>query len=87
MQAVLGEHHLLSWATIPVPHLPIWFWSVVWKHLAFCLPFVDPIPTVMFGSFSPASTDHSSVLLVSYALSSDDSCDPSSFQDILSQDT
>lgn len=34
-QAVLGEYHLLSWATISVPLLPIWFWSVIWKHLAF----------------------------------------------------
>lgn len=85
MQAVLGEHHLLSWATISVPLLPIWFWSVVWKHLAFCLPFVDPVPTVMFGSFPSASPrfcfssyiyrSQLSVLLVPYALSSDDNLD------------
>lgn len=84
-QAVLGEHHLLSWATISVPLLPIWFWSVVWKHLASCLPFVDPIPAVMFGSFPPASLwfcfsscsyrSQLSVLLLSCALSSDGSLD------------
>lgn len=89
MQAVLGEHHLLSWATISVPLLPVWFWSVVWKHLAFCLPFVDPIPTVMFGSFPPAVSVILLLLLhlqitarcalASYALSSDDSFTPQWF--------
>lgn len=81
-QAVLVEYHLLSWATISVPLLPIWFWSAAWKHLAFVSPFCGCSSDCYVWAFSSCTSviqllllhlyrSQLSMLLLSYACTSD----------------